>query len=55
MTNMAMQVTASSRHPGGVHVMMGDGSVHFASNSIDLGVWRGLGTRNGKEVFASPW
>src|SRR5262245_11772382 len=55
MTNMAMQVTASSRHPGGVHVMMGDGSVHFASNNIDLGVWRGMGTRNGKEVFSSPW
>ena len=32
MTNMAMQVTASSRHIGGVHVMMGDGSVKFASN-----------------------
>jgi hypothetical protein len=55
MTNMAMQVSASSRHPGGVHVLCGDGSVHFASNSVDLGVWRGLGTRNGKEVFSAPW
>jgi len=55
MTNMAMQVSAGSRHPGGVHVLCGDGSVHFASNSVDLGVWRGLGTRNGKEVFSAPW
>jgi hypothetical protein len=50
MTNMAMQVTANSRHIGGVHVMMGDGSVRFAGNSIDLTLWRGLGTRNGGEV-----
>jgi len=55
MTNMAMQVTASSRHPGGVHVMTGDGAVHFATSSIDLGVWRGLGTRNGKEVINNPF
>jgi prepilin-type N-terminal cleavage/methylation domain-containing protein len=55
MTNMAMQVSASSRHPGGVHVLTGDGSVHFVSNNVDLGVWRALGTRNGKEVFNSPW
>ncbi len=55
MTNMAMQVSASSRHPGGVHVMMGDASVHFASNNIDIGVWRAMGTRNGKEVFSAPW
>jgi prepilin-type N-terminal cleavage/methylation domain-containing protein len=55
MTNMAMQVTAGSRHPGGVHVLTGDGSVHFASNNVDLTVWRSLGTRNGKEVFTAPW
>jgi hypothetical protein len=51
MTNMAMQVTASSRHIGGVHIMMGDASVRFAGDSIDLGIWRGLGTRNGGEVL----
>ena len=55
MTNMAMVVTASSRHIGGVQVMMGDGAVNFASSSIDLGVWRALGTRNGREVFSSPF
>lgn len=55
MTNMAMQVSASSRHTGGVHVMMGDGAVNFASNSIDLNVWRALGTRSTGEVFSSPF
>ena len=50
MTNMAMQVTANSRHTGGVHVMMGDGSVRFAASSINLSLWQGLGTRDGGEV-----
>jgi len=49
MTNMAMQVSANSLHTGGVHVMMGDGAVRFVSDSIDLGVWRALGTRGGGE------
>ncbi len=51
MTNMAMQVTANSRHIGGVQVMMGDGSVRFAGNSINLALWQGLATRNGGEVI----
>lgn len=30
-------VPASSRHPGGVHVVMGDGAVKFITDSIDTG------------------
>ena len=30
-------VPPSSRHPGGCHVMMGDGAVRFISDSIDAG------------------
>ena len=30
-------VGASSRHQGGVHVLMGDGAVRFVTNSIDTG------------------
>src|SRR5206468_5345791 len=45
MTNMAMQVTASSWHPGGVNVLMGDGAVRFVGNSVDLPIWRAIGTR----------
>jgi len=37
-------VTARSKHPSGVNVCMMDGSCHFISQSIDLGVWRALGT-----------
>ena len=45
MTNMAMQVSAASRHTGGVQCMLGDGSVRFVPSSIDLTVWRALGSR----------
>ncbi len=30
-------ISASSHHAAGVHVLMGDGRVHFVSNSIDAG------------------
>ena len=33
----AHYIGASSYHTGGVNVMMGDGSVHFVSESIDCG------------------
>jgi len=39
--------TARSGHPGGVCVVMGDGSVRFVGDSIHLQTWRGLGTREG--------
>jgi prepilin-type N-terminal cleavage/methylation domain-containing protein len=55
MTNMSMQVSPNSYHTGGVHLLMGDGAIHFLSDSVDLGVWRGLGSRAGGEVFNSPF
>jgi prepilin-type N-terminal cleavage/methylation domain-containing protein/prepilin-type processing-associated H-X9-DG protein len=35
---------ARSYHPGGAHVLLGDGSVRFASDSVDANVWRAVGT-----------
>ncbi len=46
-TDMA---TARAHHPGGVHLLMGDGSTRFVSESVAPEVWRGLGTRNGREL-----
>ncbi|HEV3084575.1 MAG TPA: DUF1559 domain-containing protein [Gemmataceae bacterium] len=44
-----IMTTANSNHPGGLNVLLGDGSVRFVSYGIDLATWRGLGTRNGNE------
>ena len=43
---------ARSRHPGGVQVLMADGSVHFINDTIDLSTWRALATIAGGEVAA---
>ena len=39
-----MLVTARSRHPGGVNLLLGDGSVNFVSETIDLAIWQALST-----------
>lgn len=41
--------TAKSSHPAGVMVAKCDGSVMFVTESIDLSIWRALGTRFGKD------
>jgi prepilin-type N-terminal cleavage/methylation domain-containing protein/prepilin-type processing-associated H-X9-DG protein len=62
--------SASSRHPGGVHVGLADGSVQFVTDSIDagdpsgipalggpspFGIWGSLGTRASKELMQQTW
>ncbi len=46
-------INSGSYHPGGVNVLMGDGSVHFVKDSINGPTWRGLGTVSGGEVIGS--
>jgi len=53
MANMSVQLPPSSAHPGCVNLVFGDGSVRFIKESIALGVWRALSTRNGGEVVSS--
>ncbi|MGI6420281.1 MAG: DUF1559 domain-containing protein [Thermoguttaceae bacterium] len=38
-----------SNHPGGAQFAMGDGSVQFVSETIDMAVYRAMASRNGKE------
>lgn len=59
------QMGARSEHPGGVHVAMVDGSVHFITNEVDAkgavnscgpgkhGVWQAMHTRAGRETIES--
>jgi prepilin-type N-terminal cleavage/methylation domain-containing protein/prepilin-type processing-associated H-X9-DG protein len=44
---------AQSNHPGGVNVMMADGSVRFVKDSISMPVWWGIGTKNNGEVISA--
>jgi prepilin-type N-terminal cleavage/methylation domain-containing protein len=49
---MALQIFVSrSKHTGGVQSAMGDGSVRFISQNINLGVWRGASTAQGGEAL----
>jgi prepilin-type processing-associated H-X9-DG protein len=43
-------VTVTSRHPGGVNVILGDGSCRFIKQSINPTIWTALGTVAGGEV-----
>jgi prepilin-type N-terminal cleavage/methylation domain-containing protein/prepilin-type processing-associated H-X9-DG protein len=45
---------ARSRHSGGVQVGLADGSARFVPDSVDLNVWRALGSIHGDEVFDLP-
>ena len=41
-----------SRHPGGVHALFGDGSVHFVKSTVDPMRWIALNSISGEEVVS---
>jgi prepilin-type processing-associated H-X9-DG protein len=43
----------SSRHPGGVNVLMADGSVRWIKNSINVYTWVSISTIAGGEIISS--
>lgn len=45
---------ARSNHPGGAMHALGDGSVTFVSDTVDLTIYQGAGTRSGKEAVQLP-
>jgi prepilin-type N-terminal cleavage/methylation domain-containing protein/prepilin-type processing-associated H-X9-DG protein len=45
---------ASSWHPGGVNVLLCDGSVRFVIDGVDPDVWMATGSRNGGEALTLP-
>ena len=46
---LRIMTTANSYHPGGVNVLLCDGSLRFVTDTVDCDVWCALGTRNGQE------
>ncbi|MEO6811989.1 MAG: DUF1559 domain-containing protein [Isosphaeraceae bacterium] len=50
---LSLNITARSRHPGGVNSLFCDGHAQFLKDSVNLSVWQGLGSRNGNEVISS--
>ncbi|MCY2992258.1 MAG: DUF1559 domain-containing protein [Planctomycetota bacterium] len=46
-------ITARSKHPGGVQVVLVDASVRFVSDNIDTSTWRALASSQGGEAVAS--
>ncbi len=43
-------IAARSQHPGGVNLLLGDGSVRYVSNAVNALAWRAVGTRNTGEA-----
>ncbi|GAA4424577.1 DUF1559 domain-containing protein [Bremerella cremea] len=41
-----------SFHPGGANIVLADGSTQFVAETIDVEIWRGAGSRKGKEVIS---
>ena len=49
------QATARSMHPGGVHVLMLDGSAHFVGDAVTLDIWYSMHSRDHKTNLALPF
>lgn len=47
-------VSFRSRHSGGAHFCLADGSVVFISQAVDHGLYRALSTKNGSESVTLP-
>lgn len=52
-TYLRASMPPSSRHAGGVNLLLGDGSIRFIKDSINLVPWRALGTIRGGEVIGA--
>ncbi len=46
-------ISASSQHPGGVNVSMGDGSVKFVKTTVNYLAWYALATVDGGEILSA--
>ena len=44
----------TSGHPGGLHVLAGDGAVHWINDNVDMSTWVSLGPMR-RWTAISPW
>ncbi len=51
--NVDSFIAASSMHPGGVNVLLLDGSIRFVKSGVAMATWNALGTRAGGEVIGA--
>lgn len=47
---LSHNITAHSKHAGGVNSLFCDGHIQFINNSVSLATWQALGSRNGREA-----
>jgi prepilin-type N-terminal cleavage/methylation domain-containing protein/prepilin-type processing-associated H-X9-DG protein len=50
---LSLNITARSKHPGGVNSLFCDGHVQFVKNSVNSTTWQALGSRAGGEVISA--
>jgi len=53
--NLPQRATARSMHPGGVNVLILDGSAHFISDAVDPVAWHVMHSRNNPEKVRLPF
>lgn len=51
---VVMEIAFGSYHPGGANFALTDGSVRFFPETIDMVVYNGLGSRDGREAVQAP-
>jgi len=52
--DLTQTIASRSLHPGGVNSALGDGSVRFFADSIDVTLWRALCSSRGHEAVGAP-
>lgn len=52
--NWNMELGFKSAHPGGAHILMGDGSIHFLGDYIDMRVYQLLGAKSDEKAVEVP-